>query len=87
MKTIIGKVSELERDEIQSLFERKNGLVELAKVITPDSELYEKIVIDMGSTCTKFQRWWDDKSVKYGWPSKPNAKWSIDFETCEISLE
>ena len=41
MKKIIGKVSAEEKDAIQALFERKNGLSELAKILTADnSELY-----------------------------------------------
>ena len=31
MKKLIGKVTEEEKKEIQSLYERKNGLTELAK--------------------------------------------------------
>lgn len=31
MRTIVGKVSPIERDEIQALFERRNGLEELSK--------------------------------------------------------
>ena len=87
MAKIVGKVSEIERDEIRALFERKNGLVELAKILTPDSPLYDKLVTDMGVTSTRFQQWWDDMSVKYGWESTPNGKWSINFETCDITLE
>lgn len=87
MSKIVGSVSESERDEIKALFERKNGLIELAKIISPDNELYEKLVTDMGRTSILFQKWWDDMSAKYKWESKPNGKWSIDFDTCEISLE
>lgn len=87
MSKIIGKVTESERDEIQALFERKNGLIELAKILTPDNNLYEKLVTDMGVTSTKFQDWWDKMGIKYEWPSIPNGKWSINLETCEISLE
>ena len=37
MIKIIGKVTETERDEIQNLFERRNGLNELAKILTADN--------------------------------------------------
>lgn len=87
MSKIVGKVSEVERDEIQRLFERKNGLIELAKVITPDYDLYEKLVSDLGRTSSLFQKWWDDMSIKYNWESSNNGKWSIIFETCEITLD
>ena len=76
-----------EKNEIQTLFERRNGLSELAKILTPDNaELYEKLVKDMGETSTKFQRWWDEKAQKYSWESVANGNWEINFETCEIFL-
>ena len=51
---------------IQTLFERRNGLNELAKILTSDNtELYEKLVKDMGETSTKFQNWWNRMSKKY----------------------
>jgi len=50
-KKMVGLVTPEERSEIQMLFERRNGLNELAKILTADnSELYEKLVKDMGET-------------------------------------
>ena len=34
MKKVVGKVSESEKNEIQTLFERRNGLNELANILT-----------------------------------------------------
>ena len=87
IRKIVGQVTPEERDEIQKLFERKNGLTELAKILTADNgDLYEKLVKDMGETSTKFQQWWDAKSKQYGWESHPNGNWEINFQTCEIIL-
>ena len=87
MKKIVGQVTPEEKNEIQTLFERRNGLNELAKILTADNaELYEKLVKDMGETGTKFQQWWDSMSQKYSWESAPNGNCEINFETCEISL-
>lgn len=87
MKKVIGKVTEDERNEIQSLFERRNGLSELAKIITADNvELYERLVKDMGETGTKFQNWWDNMAQKYYWESVEGGNWEINFDTCEILL-
>ena len=87
MKKIIGKVSAEEKDAIQALFERKNGLSELAKILTADnSELYEKLVRDMGETGSKFQQWWDTMAKKYRWEGSQDGHWEINFDTCEISL-
>ena len=86
-KKIIGQVTVEEKNEIQTLFERRNGLNELAKIVTADNtELYEKLVKDMGETGTKFQNWWDRMSQKYQWESSENGNWEINFDTCEITL-
>lgn len=87
MKKTVGHVTKEERDEIQTLFERRNGLNELAKILTPDnSALYEKLIKDMGETAIKFQNWWDQMSVKYQWESANNGSWEINFNDCEIFL-
>ena len=86
-KKIIGQVTTEEKNEIQTLFERRNGLNELAKIVTADNtELYEKLVKDLGETGTKFQNWWDRMSQKYQWESSENGNWEINFDTCEITL-
>ncbi len=86
-KKVVGQVTVEEKNEIQTLFERRNGLNELAKIVTADNtELYEKLVKDMGETGTKFQNWWDTMSQKYQWESAENGNWEINFETCEIYL-
>lgn len=87
MKKAIGKVTEQERDEILSLFERRNGLEELAKILTADNaELYERLVKDIGETGTRFHNWWDSMSQKYQWESTEDGHWEINFDTCEIIL-
>ena len=86
-KFVIGQVTPEERTEIQTLFERRNGLNELAKILTADNaELYEKLVTDLGETGTKFQNWWDRVAEKYQWESAENGNWEINFDTCEIYL-
>ena len=87
MKKKVGQVTFEEKNEIQKLFERRNGLNELAKILTSDNaELYEKLVLDMGQTSTKFQQWWDSMSQKYDCESTDGGNWEIDFETCDIYL-
>lgn len=87
MKKLVGIVTPEERDEIRTLFERKNGLTELAKVVSVDNEiLYEKLVKDMGEVTTKYQGWWNLMSAKYAWESVPNGNWEINFDTCDIYL-
>lgn len=86
-RKLIGQVTPEEKNEIQSLFERRNGLNELAKIVTPDNnELYEKLIKDLGVTTTKFQNWWDRMSTKYGWEMTEDGRWEITFDKCEIYL-
>lgn len=87
IKKIVGQVTPEEKDEIHTLFERRNGLNELAKILTADNaELYEKLVKDMGETGSKFQGWWDKMAEKYQWESAENGNWEINFDTCDIYL-
>jgi CXXX repeat modification system protein len=87
MKKEVGRVTEGERDEIQQLFERRNGLIELAKILSADNvELYERLIKDMGETSTKFQQWWNRMGDKYQWESTENGNWEIDFNECKIYL-
>ena len=87
IRKLVGQVTPEERTEIRTLFERRNGLNELAKILTADNEeLYEKLVKDMGETGTKFQGWWDRMAEKYQWESPENGNWEINFDTCEIFL-
>ena len=81
-KKIVGSVTEQEKNEIQTLFERRNGLNELAMILTADNDaLYEKLVKDMGETGANFQDWWNRMSEKYQWESAENGHWEINFET------
>lgn len=87
MKKLVGKVTEKEKREIQTLFERRNGLNELAKIVTASNDtLYEKLVMDMGETGQKFQNWWNRMSEQYQWESHENGNWEIDFNTNDIFL-
>ncbi len=86
-RKLVGQVTEEEKKEIQSLFERRNGLNELAKIVTAaNEELYEKLVKDLGETGTRFQQWWDSMAQKYRWESAENSNWEINFESNEIFL-
>ena len=86
-KKHVGQVTPDEKNEIQLLFERRNGLNELAMILTADNEsLYEKLVKDMGETGTKFQGWWDRMGEKYHWEGTQDGHWEINFDTCEIYL-
>lgn len=85
----VGQVTPEERDQIQALFERKNGLIELVRSLAGEQineALYEKIIADLGRVTTRFQAWWDKAGRRYGWESQPGGRWEVDFETCAIYL-
>ena len=87
MKKEVGFITPEERNQIQKLFERRNGLNELAKILNAnDDELYQKLVKDMGETSTKFQNWWNEMGTKYNWEAADNGNWEIDFNDCKIYL-
>ena len=86
-KKVVGRVTEEEKNEIMHLFERRNGLNELAKVLSPDNEeLYEKLVKDLGETSTKFHQWWEHMAAEYQWEGTETGSWEINFQTNEIVL-
>lgn len=86
-KKVVGRVSVEEKNEIQTLFERRNGLNELAQILTAENDaLYEKLVKDLSETGAKFQNWWNRMGEKYQWESVEGGNWEINFETCEIFL-
>lgn len=86
-KKLVGHVTEEEKNVIQNLFERKNGLNELAKILSADNaELYERLVKDLGETSVKFQQWWDNMATKYQWEVTEDGNWEINFQTNEIFL-
>ena len=91
-KIYIGTVTPDERDVIKSLFERKNALKELFKVL-PDIEkkeadiLYDKIVRDLGDITTRYNDWWAKTSIKYKWENSLGKQWEIDFDSCEIFIQ
>jgi CXXX repeat modification system protein len=86
-KKIIGKVTNEERDEIKSLYERKNGLIELSRSLNQSNmHLFDKIVSDLGSVTNQFNEWWSEKSIKYNWENILGFHWEINFNTGEIFL-
>ena len=48
MKKLVGQVTVEEKDEIQKLFERRNGLNELATILTAEKDVYKR----QGMDCT-----------------------------------
>lgn len=86
MRVLVGVVTLIECKEIQLLHERKNSLLELAKILTVNDSIYEKVIHDLSLTNVRFSEWWDNMKKKYQWESKANSHWEINFENCNIYL-
>jgi len=87
----IAMVSDEERDEIQMLFERKNGLSELLKSVVDMKQqgdnidiIYDKLVQDMGKTNLKYKLWWDKIIDKYKLQNYKISQLRIDFQSKKI---
>ena len=87
MRKVVGTVTETEKTEVQSLFNRKRGLEELIAALPRNSNVYETALKDYLDTTQKFHAWWDTMSVKYAWESVEGANWQIDFENCDIFIQ
>jgi CXXX repeat modification system protein len=86
----VGEVTAQERDEIRSLFERKNALLELFRSLSESNAMndtiYERVVADLGKATTRFTEWWSAKSTQYHWENVAGWQWQIDFDDCSIYL-
>ncbi|OSB15023.1 CXXX repeat peptide modification system protein [Clostridium botulinum] len=90
----VGMVTEIEKNEILSIFERENALKELKMTLEQNSlefliedALAHKVRSDLENMEKTFQCWWQDKGEKYQWESIENGKWEINFKTNEIYLK
>jgi CXXX repeat modification system protein len=88
---VLGTVTSDEAATLRRLYERRNGLLELFKVL-PDlsgdgaDALYGRIVKDLGEVMTGYEEWWNGMSRKYGWENTKGKSWEIDFESREVLL-
>ena len=86
-KKYVGKVTDEECLEIQTIFEHRNGLNDLSKILTSENvELYERLRNDLIETEAKYSSWWERMADKYHWESAENGNWEINFNTCEMFL-
>lgn len=84
---IVGKVTQEERDEIKKLHMRKLSLIDLLKSLNEDDKLYEKVISDLSQTNERYEKWWNEIGEKYNFEGRgSNGNWTINFETCEITL-
>ncbi len=85
MATVVGKVAEEEKRDIEILHEKNIALRNLMKMDLNPKEK-KKVSDEMCIVNEAMGDWWKSKSKKYGWDSKPDGEWQIIFATCEILL-
>jgi CXXX repeat modification system protein len=79
------EISEQELKEIEKLFKKRLALVEMAKDIKKDdSEIYEKIVDDLGTVELSINLWWEKIHLANNIRPNPGTRLKIDFKTREI---
>lgn len=86
----ISKVTELEKNEIESLFERINALKALGITLAENSDLLKenqmvaKIVSDLETTQKEFNQWWDKTADKYSLNKSKIGNYRINFFNCSL---
>ncbi len=90
---MVGKVTVEEKNELLTLYERKNGIEELLGTLESGflneeetKKLLDKMYIEEGKAKLQMQEWWENMYKKYNWESKKGMQWNIDFRTCDIYL-
>lgn len=82
MSKSVWSLSLEDKNEIQSLYEKKLALENLIKIIDVDNaKMYDKLMTDYGATMKLFQEWWATNSLKHKWEGKI---WHIDFVASEV---
>jgi CXXX repeat modification system protein len=91
-KKFLGKVTAKEKDEIRALFERRNALMELLRVLpglekTEADYLYEKLIKDFSQVNAQYHEWWQKVSQEYQWENTEGMQWEVEFDTCTVFLK
>lgn len=86
MAEIVGIVTDIEKEEIRELFEKKAALENL-KILDLDEAVKLRVNNDLESIQCLTQNWWQNLAQKYNWKGKGSDKhWEISFSTGEILL-
>jgi CXXX repeat modification system protein len=90
----VGEVTDIERDEIRKIYERKTALKELFLTLESPclseeerTRLQEGLVQDLGKTNSLYEIWWEKIRTKYCLERHEHGQWIIDFQTRELSFQ
>lgn len=76
-KTI--EILEIEKEKFYDLFEKRNALINLEKIIDSSNVLYRRLRINLIETTKAEERWWNEIAEKYNLKFE-NEKWIINFK-------
>ena len=76
-KTI--EILEIEKEKFYDLFEKRNALINLEKIIDSSNVLYRRLRINLIETTKAEERWWNEIAEKYNIKLE-NEKWIINFK-------
>ena len=76
-KTI--EILEIEKEKFYDLFEKRNALINLEKIIDSSNVLYRRLRINLIETTKAEERWWNEIAEKYNLQLE-NEKWIINFK-------
>lgn len=62
-KTI--EILEIEKEKFYDLFEKRNALINLEKIIDSSNVLYRRLRINLIETTKAEERWWNEIAEKY----------------------
>lgn len=83
-RNIVGIVTEMERDEISDICEKKYALENLMLIIDSKNVLRKKVINDYEEVVKLYNNWWKRYKEKYSWQEGALA---IDFNTCQVFEE
>ena len=82
----VGEVLESEKQIIYDLYEKRNALVNLLKILDDTDKMWNDAVNILEFTRNKEKEWWKEKEQKYKWYGETDKSWVINFRTNEIFL-
>lgn len=83
-KTI--EILEIEKEKFYDLFEKRNALINLEKIIDSSNVLYRRLRINLIETTKAEERWWNEIAEKYNLKLE-NEKWIINFKDNSLFRE
>ena len=85
MRKVIDVLTDVEKEEILELYEKKQAMENLFKIIIKEKEplIYETLKRDYMELADDFNAWWNENIENKGWEK---GRLFVDFNSNEIIL-